>query len=372
MKCIDEKLNPKEIEERITKFLLRELEGDDFEVFQEHMIDCEYCDKMALAGLKAERVFEQRIAYDNICTAYDKKDWHEVIRLGEEMEALGYDEEVHPVKDKLIFAIKNDHAEVFRGAGIDMLKMENSILAEKALKKAIDALPEDFNVVYHLGAACFVNQKYDEAEKYLEMADDLKPNDPIVLNLLGHTLLKREKYFQAEEILIKAQKLTPNDVQILSNLGDAYSANGKYEEAEIAYRAAYNLEPEKLTCITNLGTFLIKMNKFQESEKLLREADSIEPNNIIILHNLSHLYMRKGDLDTALSILLDLQSKETIHPKICASLAECYYYMGNQVEALKFIEIAFKLAPNDPIIENNYKVINGDSSGKLQLISMYH
>ena len=101
MGCIDKELSPEEVEDRIAGFILRDFEGMEFYSFIEHMIDCEYCDTMVMSGLKAKRVFKQQVTYEKLCAAYDNKDWERVIELGREMEALGYSEEIHPIKEML-------------------------------------------------------------------------------------------------------------------------------------------------------------------------------------------------------------------------------------------------------------------------------
>lgn len=160
MSCIDEKLTPEEVEERAFLFVADRMnEGDEF-IFAEHMAECQHChdlvDKIKHRIITFRLIkFEERVdrfvaehnvddlwksdiakelrefadeyglhdlikkispnmkaalpasdnqikeKYNNLCTAFDNKDWQEVIRLGGEMEALGYDEEVHPIKSKI-------------------------------------------------------------------------------------------------------------------------------------------------------------------------------------------------------------------------------------------------------------------------------
>ena len=73
--------------------------------------------------------------YNELLAAFDNKDWQEVIRLGSEMEALGYDENVHPIKEKV------EHAkEQLLNVPIKVVVDDKEIFQNKVSEKKIIAI----------------------------------------------------------------------------------------------------------------------------------------------------------------------------------------------------------------------------------------
>lgn len=59
MKCIDNKLSIETVNDRVVRFVLKELSGEELEGFQLHLLECDCCNKRALAGLKVEYVLQK-------------------------------------------------------------------------------------------------------------------------------------------------------------------------------------------------------------------------------------------------------------------------------------------------------------------------
>ena len=101
MGCVEKSLNSDEVKARISKFVLKEMSESELDEFNEHLLDCDYCADRTLAGLKVKDILEMQYTYDAVCAAYDNKDWERVIELGQEMEKLRHNEEIHPIKEML-------------------------------------------------------------------------------------------------------------------------------------------------------------------------------------------------------------------------------------------------------------------------------
>ncbi len=108
---------------------------------------------------------------------------------------------------------------------------ENPILAPKAkeaLDKGMQALRDD-NLV--------------EAEKALDQSMKLAPNNPQVLYVQGLLDLKKHAWTKAQTVLEKATQMQPNSARPLAALGMALCNQKKYAEAIPPLEKSLGLEP---------------------------------------------------------------------------------------------------------------------------------
>jgi Flp pilus assembly protein TadD len=141
------------------------------------------------------------------------------------------------------------------------------------LRRALQALPRDEELLYALGAAYeragqgdvaiaqmrallamnpdhaealnFLGYAYaeqgvrlDEAEQLVRRALEIKPRSGHVLDSLGWVLFRRGELRRAVETLERAESLAGPDAVILEHLGDAYRASSRIGDAAQAYRRA--------------------------------------------------------------------------------------------------------------------------------------
>ncbi len=130
MNCKD--MTKEELDELLVKYVTEELDESDVEDIEMHIFDCDECSKQVLAISKVMRISKQNFIYEDLCAAYDNKEWQDVIRLGDELEGLGYAESVHPTLEKIRIAeselklTKSDHRNIeSRGQNIISLIIDD-------------------------------------------------------------------------------------------------------------------------------------------------------------------------------------------------------------------------------------------------------
>lgn len=121
----------------------------------------------------------------------------------------------------------------------------------------------DATNAYTLGnlAAIQMEQgKFDSAEKGLRTAIEAAPQDAYCQSLLGILCFRREKYDDALDALNKAAQLDPSNAEVQNYLGMVLSEKGLRGPAEAALRKAIELEPNNGSAHNNLAVIYLTQN----------------------------------------------------------------------------------------------------------------
>ncbi len=94
--------------------------------------------------------------------------------------------------------------------------------AEKHIKTALAASPDDAYNLSTMGYLKFRQEKYDEALNYLSHAAKVQPDNPEIQNYLGLTLVQLGQRKSAENALRRAIELAPNYAPAHNNLAVFY------------------------------------------------------------------------------------------------------------------------------------------------------
>ena len=106
MKCIDKDLSTKDINARIQKFIDLTMSESEQDIFAQHLDNCKHCESKMQKMLNDWNKKEVGETYIKLCLFYGKKDWEEVVRLGNEMRLLGYDEQKFKINDMMQQALE--------------------------------------------------------------------------------------------------------------------------------------------------------------------------------------------------------------------------------------------------------------------------
>src|SRR5690349_5565869 len=131
----------------------------------------------------------------------------------------------------------------------------------------------------HLGWACFHGGDLDAAERYLRSAILAGPNDFDALFCLGVVLQARDAQDEAADVLAQAVALRPNDFQARLMLGNSQLAHGNSAAAESCYRNAASIDPSHPAAWVNLGSALRRQGKLIEALAAFERAYELESEN---------------------------------------------------------------------------------------------
>jgi tetratricopeptide (TPR) repeat protein len=113
------------------------------------------------------------------------------------------------------------------------------------MKKALDLLPDQPNVLNYLGYS-WIDQgvNLDDGMKMIKRAVEQRPDDGYIVDSLGWAYFRIGNYDDAMKNLERAVELRPEDPTINDHLGDAYWRVGRKLEAKFQWAHARDLKPE--------------------------------------------------------------------------------------------------------------------------------
>jgi tetratricopeptide (TPR) repeat protein len=161
--------------------------------------------------------------------------------------------------------------------------------AEDNLAKAVNAFPDDPDLIYDYAMAAEKTGHYDVMETQLRSLMRLQPNNPQAYNALGYSLVDRnQRLDEAVKLIEKAVSLAPNDAFIMDSLGWARFRQGNAAEAEKILKNAYNLQPNA-EIGAHLGEVLWKSGQQDQARAAFRQAQKLEPDNDTLVKTLKRL-----------------------------------------------------------------------------------
>lgn len=154
--------------------------------------------------------------------------------------------EATKVLDRAIAQIKSfqqDDWKLFYQRGIAFERLDQWPKAESDLRKALEFVPNQPQVLNYLGYSLVDRgQKLEESLNMLQKASALQPQNSYILDSLGWAYYKLKQYNKAVQILENAVKLQPEDPTLNDHLGDAYWQVGRKREAIFQWNHAIDNE----------------------------------------------------------------------------------------------------------------------------------
>lgn len=193
--------------------------------------------------------------------------------------------------------------------------------AQKLSSALMDQKSEYWGAYFNAGLAALWQNKLQRAVKYLEMADEFDAHEPVVNLYLGiaYDLMKRKK--NASHQFLTAEQA----------YGDIISNNPGEEQAYIELAYLYLYLDKNFDKVLSL---------IKQAETIIQESDDLEKRRIWIDFYLPHLkgiyFYKRGEFRQ--SILTLGGAIEKAPSGIRLDLAESYYYLGKNYQALKDLE----------------------------------
>lgn len=145
--------------------------------------------------------------------------------------------------------------------------------------EAINAYPQDADLLYARGLLAADMGKIDLAEKDLKAALAIKPDDADALNALGYTLADQtSRYSEAYAYIKKALELKPDSPAILDSMGWVLFRMKEYARSlNYLQRAADKLDDPEI--LAHLGELLWVTGDKEKAREVLDKAIASHPDN---------------------------------------------------------------------------------------------
>jgi predicted Zn-dependent protease len=197
-------------------------------------------------------------------------------------EARKYLHELPAVTIDQKVEVSQTEAEILREAG------ENAT-AYDVLAKALEAHPDDLDLLYDTAMVAEKLDKIDVAEARLKRLIELSPENAQALNALGYTLVDRTPRAQEGYALIeKALKLAPEDPFIQDSMGWALYRMGKLDDAESYLRRALAARQDA-EIAAHLGEVLWVKGDRATAQQVWQSQLKSTPDNPLLLETVRRL-----------------------------------------------------------------------------------
>ena len=190
------------------------------------------------------------------------------------------------------------------------------------------------------------NQKYMMLLQYAETVDK---GAVFAHNQEGYIWFHRNDLQNAEAAFVKAINIDLANGPPLNNLGVTYFVNKQTPQSiEYLQKAAQN-DADSAIVRYNFGVALMKQNYYKEAISELKEASFIDSTWILPYIQLGFIYIETGDYVRAEQVARTAITLDVTQQSPHLILAIALYNLDKNQEALKSIENALKIEPNDRV-----------------------
>ncbi|HEX5044539.1 MAG TPA: tetratricopeptide repeat protein [Candidatus Polarisedimenticolaceae bacterium] len=205
--------------------------------------------------------------------------------------------------------------------------------AERSLRTALAASPDQPQLLVNLGLALRLQRKDAEARRAFEKARSYPATRRAASNLLSALLLQLGDEEGAERVAREALRDEPGASELHNSLGLALEHRRDLEGAESAYREAARLDPKAAEPRCNLGNLARARGELATAGRWYEEAISADPFFMGAYNNLALVRQDQGDVAGAMALYRQALEKAPHDAVVMNNLASLYYGTGDMKEA---------------------------------------
>jgi Flp pilus assembly protein TadD len=164
--------------------------------------------------------------------------------------------------------------------------------AIRLIQDALEAYPDQLDLLYELGMLSEKNQQFDVMETALRKVMKLMPDGQHAFNALGYSLADRNiRLPEAYDLIKTALSIAPDDAYIMDSMGWVEFRMGRFEKAEEILRKAFSIKPDP-EIAAHLGEVLWVRGREEEAKKLWRNAGGRDTKNDTLKSTLQRLQIK--------------------------------------------------------------------------------
>lgn len=150
--------------------------------------------------------------------------------------------------------------------------------ALKTYNEALQALPDDIDLLYGRSLVYERTDKIDLAEKDLRAMLAKDPNDARAMNALGYMLtVHSNRYEEANKLISRALEITPDDAAVMDSMGWVQFKLGKKTEARAMLQKAFDKFPDAEVA-AHLGEVMWALGEKDQARALWEKAMQQSPD----------------------------------------------------------------------------------------------
>lgn len=287
--------------------------------------------------------------------------------------------------------------------GVVLAETDDIEGARQQFEAAVNLDPNNIDANYLLGMAYFHLERFDLALKYwkrclvdktgqLEDETSLRmclaeayralnrphkaifqlnnileknPADIDAYNLLGMVLLEIGEKSFAIDVLKRAVTCNPDFYRSHLNLGVVYFDCGAIDFSIHEFKRACQCNPKDADSFYNLGRALAIKGELKQACQALAKSLELSPNQPDCLDFLGNLELMRGDFQAACHSFNKVLADDPNNIEILCSIADAEHRQYNYQEAEAYLQRAYKLAPENPLVHYSLALLYRDQSKKL-------
>jgi TolB-like protein/DNA-binding winged helix-turn-helix (wHTH) protein/Tfp pilus assembly protein PilF len=191
---------------------------------------------------------------------------------------------------------------------------------------------------------------WDAAESEYRRALALNPGYATAHQWYAWHLMMMGRTAEGVAWLRTAESLDPLSPIVSADLADALCIAHLYDDSLRQGRTALELHPNFAVAHYQLGQTLVQMRRHDEAIAEFRKAIALGGDNTTFDSNLAHAYAVSGRTEKAMMILRDLAGRHTGQSPTDASVALIYVGLGDNDQAMAWLEKAYQARFNPSIL----------------------
>jgi Flp pilus assembly protein TadD len=217
--------------------------------------------------------------------------------------------------------------------------------AADAYREVVKIRADDSRAWNNLGTSLDELSQYAEAVDAYDHAIAANPGYAAAMNNKGVSLEKMGEGEKASAMYKKAIEIAPDYAAAHNNLGAWYYELGDKEQAGKEWSTAAKLDPTYVSPIVNATALDMENDKDKVAEGKLKLLVSSGRGTAEAYFNLGILAFRRGDLDTALKNLERADEMRPNDPETQNNLGVIYCYRGNYRRAEQVLRTTVEKKP---------------------------
>ncbi|NSW54956.1 MAG: tetratricopeptide repeat protein [Armatimonadetes bacterium] len=224
-----------------------------------------------------------------------------------------------------------------------------------ALKKASALAPGNVGVWMLTSNLLLAMGEFDDAALAADQFEEAFGGaSPLSLQVRGRSLLLTGKPDEARNEFEGALMMSPGALAPRLGLVDVYTQLKDYDEALFQVNEALKLHDDQPDVHGRKAYILEKLGRFEEAEAAYRKAIELQPRHVNSLNNLAYLLaVKRKDTAEALKLARRAYSLAPENPAIMDTLGYVLHLNGEDEEAVRLLERAARLMPNQPDIKKH-------------------
>ena len=194
------------------------------------------------------------------------------------------------------------------------------------------------------------DENFDLAAELFDRVIQLDPaNDASLFELANLKKLKND-YNNAQQLLEKAVTINPDNEWYWTALADCYEKNNDFVKLEHVFSELIRINPDKPDYYFDLANAYFYQKKYDEALQVYDKLEQITGPSDDILANKQKIYLKQGNVDLAAQQLEQMITDNPAQIKYYLFLAELYNANNFSDKALKVLQTAEKINPNNGLV----------------------